>query len=60
VERARGDPYMGEPLHGRCRGLYRLRKGRLRLAYWLDTEHCVVRIAKIGYRECIRRRAQGC
>ncbi|WP_338252686.1 hypothetical protein [Pyrodictium abyssi] len=48
---AHGEPLRGEPLHGRCRGFYRLRVGVLRVAYWLDPRECIVRIERLGYRE---------
>jgi len=54
VEEARreleANPYLGEPLHGRCSGLYKYRKGQLRIIYWLDTGNCLVRVIRIGYR----------
>ena len=54
-ERAAGaiavDPYAGEPLRGRCRGLWKLRVGRIRLAYRVLTEKCMVVVEAVGYRE---------
>ena len=47
------NPYLGEPLHGRCRGFYRYRKGELRVIYWVDPDDCTIRVARIGYRERI-------
>ena len=45
------DPYIGEPLRGRCSGLYKYRRGRLRVMYWLDKENCTVRLFMVDYRE---------
>jgi len=47
------DPYAGEPLHGRCRGLWKLRVGRIRLAYRVLPEKCMVVVEAVGYRENI-------
>ncbi|NOZ89594.1 MAG: type II toxin-antitoxin system RelE/ParE family toxin [Crenarchaeota archaeon] len=47
------NPRLGEPLRGRCHGLYRYRKGRLRLVYWLNDEDCTVRVVDVGWRESI-------
>jgi mRNA-degrading endonuclease RelE of RelBE toxin-antitoxin system len=53
VEALKTNPYVGEPLHGRCRGLYKLRKGQLRLVYRLIPEECTILIEAVGYRENI-------
>jgi mRNA-degrading endonuclease RelE of RelBE toxin-antitoxin system len=53
VEVLEANPYAGEMLHGRCRGLYRLRVGPLRLAYHLVPEDCTVSVEAVGYRENI-------
>jgi len=53
VELLRANPYVGGPLHGRCRGLWKLRVGVLRLAYYPMPEECMVSIEAVGYRENI-------
>ena len=54
-ERARDaitvDPYAGQRLHGRCRGLWKLRVGRLRIIYRVLEDRCMVVIEAVGYRE---------
>ena len=45
------DPYAGEPLRGRCRRLMKLRVGRIRLAYRVLAEKCMVVVEAVGYRE---------
>lgn len=51
LEGIRANPYLGKPLHGRCRGFYKLRRGRLRVIYWIDHGSCAVRVVMVGYRE---------
>ena len=44
------DPYrMGQRLRGRCRGLYKARKGELRIAYRITD--CTVVVEAAGLRE---------
>ena len=51
VELLRRDPYAGEPLHGSCQGLRRLRLGTLRIVYHPMPGECIVSIEAVGYRE---------
>ena len=51
VELLRVDPYAGEPLRGRCRGLWKLRIGVLRIVYHPLPEECTVSVEAVGYRE---------
>ena len=51
IEKIKANPYLGKPLHGRCCGFYRLRRGRLRLIYWIDHSSCTLRVVMVGYRE---------
>ena len=46
------DPHnAGEPMKGKCKGLFRARKGRLRAIYRI--EGCTVVIERVGLRENI-------
>jgi mRNA-degrading endonuclease RelE of RelBE toxin-antitoxin system len=47
------NPYSGERLHGRCRGLWKLRVGELRIVYRILGDDCIVAIEAVGYRENI-------
>jgi len=47
------DPYRGEPLRGRCRGLWKLRVGELRLVYEVRRGERVVYVWRVGLRENI-------
>ena len=53
VEILRADPYAGEPLRGRCQGLWRLRVGRIRLVYRVLGEERMVVVEAVGYRESV-------
>ena len=53
VELLRIDPYGGEPLHGRCQGLWKLRVGVLRVVYHPLPQECMVSVEAVGYRENI-------
>ena len=48
------DPYRaGERLSGRCRWLWRARRGELRVVYSIHPGECKVRIWRVGLRENI-------
>jgi len=53
VKELRVNPFIGEELHGRCRGLRKYRRNRLRIVYSIDTENCTVIVWRVGYRENI-------
>ncbi len=47
------NPYQGEPLKGRCRGLWKLRIGELRIVYEIRGRDGIVYIWRVGLRENI-------
>ena len=47
------NPYQGEPLAGRCRGLWKLRVGDLRIVYEIRRAERVVYVWRVGLRENI-------
>ena len=51
IEMLEEDPYQGERLSGRCRGLWRLRLGELRVVYMIDSQAREVSILRAGLRE---------
>ena len=46
-----GNPYLGERLSGRCRGLWKLRVGELRVVYRIDRRAGEVYVLRVGLRE---------
>ena len=51
IESLSRDPYQGERLAGRCRGLWKLRLGRLRVIYRVDPARREVFVLRAGLRE---------
>jgi len=45
------NPYAGEPLSGRCRSLWKLRVGDLRVIYEIRKEEQIVYVWRVGLRE---------
>ncbi len=48
-----GNPYQGERLTGRCRGLWKLRLGKLRVIYRVNHAEREVYVFRVGLRENI-------
>ncbi len=47
------NPYGGEPLTGRCRGLWKMRVGEIRVIYEVKKSERVVYVWRVGLRENI-------
>jgi mRNA interferase RelE/StbE len=49
------DPYLGKPLSGEFRGLFRWRIGRFRVIYEVQKEVLLILVLKIGHRKEVYR-----